>query len=636
MSSQTPAFGALCSRLASLVARNAWDEVDLACDERLAIDSRDPEALFLKAGAAYGRGDLGTARTFADAAFAEAPDAREIAEFLAVICSLGGDIVSASYMAKLLNVLPANQALAEALPPDLPSFSQVFLNIGERPLYESGCKYFIAGQWNVAERLFRQHLAFEADHRDSWLALGTCLGLQGEWLPAIDALRSGRQILPYDPHIASALAMMLFRHGRFVEAEACHAAAIALAPQDAAIAALALAHRLADPHSRAADMAPAFATWADRFGGTGTRSRPLAEDKARHVVLCVVAGMGATSQAAPLADMLAKLDPRRYKMIGVGRGPLMDQANAPFQAPFDGWIDLNGMDPITLRRSMLGQRADIILDFAGFGCVETTLALSQPLAPVQLAFPTQPFDIGTGYTGRLVDADSPADDGVLPRIALSGGTAYAALPSDDLPLASEGGEQVRFGIDADITELHPRIIERWAAILRTVQNSTLLVFDRDISVPTNSARLLELFGDHALVGLIEIVSEADRASFMSQIDILLQPLPPASLDTTLSALWAGVPAIVPAGPFACKRTTAAFLRHAGLGDECVAADLEAYVALAVAWATDAPRRETFRAGIRDRLRQAPPFDTDRRAQDLGEALGRCWAQALEHQPADPA
>lgn len=638
MPSQTPvsAFGTLCSRLASLVTQKAWDEVDAACDERLAVESQDAEALFLKANAAYGRGDLGAARTLADAAFKEAPDAREIAEFLAVIDSLGGDMAAASYMAKLANVLPVNQALAAVLPADLPSFSQAFLNIGERPLYQRGCSHFLGGQWNEAERLFRQHLAFEPTHRDSWLAMATSLGLQGEWLPAIDALRSGRQILPHDPHIASVLAMMLFRYGRFVEGEACHAAAIALAPQDASIAALALMHKLADPHSRADSLASAFAAWVGRFGGTGHRSRPLAEDRPRRVLLCVLSGLTGTGQAAPVADMLAKFDPRRYKLIGVGHGPLSDQANAPFQTPLDAWIDMTGMDPITLRRSMLGQRADIILDFAGFGCIETTLALSQPLAPVQLAFPTQPFDIGRGYTGRVVDADLPVEDNApdsLPRIVLSSGTGYATLPSDDAPLTSGSSEHIRFGIDAEISDLHPLIIERWAAVLRGVPGSTLLVFDRGISIPTNAARLIELFGDHGLVGQIEIVSEVNHPSFMSQIDILLQPLPPAALDTTLSALWAGVPVVVPAGTFAYKATTAAFLRHVGLA-ECIAGDLDAYVAQAIAWATDAPRREAFRDGIRDRLKQSAPFDVARRTQDLDEALDLCWARALEQQPAE--
>lgn len=634
MPSSSPAFGALCSRLASLVAKQAWDEVDAACDERLATDSRDAEALFLKAGAAYGRGDLGTARTLASAAFEEAPDTREIAEFLAVINSQGGDLASASYMAKLAGVLPANPAIAAAMPVDLPSFSQAFLNIEERPLFLRGCNHFVAGQWNEAERLFRQHLVFEPAHRDSWLAVATSLGLQGEWSPAIDMLRSARQTLPRDPHLASALAMMLFRQGRLVEAEACHNAAIALAPRDATISALALTHRLADPRSRAEDLAPAFAAWVDRFGGAGQRTRPVAENKMRRVLLCTVTGLVATGQAEPVADLLAKLDPRRYALIGVGPGPLSAPANVLFQAPFDGWIDMSGMDPITLRRSILGRRPDIILDFAGFGCVETTLALSQPLAPVQLAFPTQPFDVGRGYTGRIVDAEPSAGDdtsGSLPRFALPTGTRYASLPHDNAPVAARGNERVCFGIDADIAELHPLIIERWAAVLRAAPECALLVFDRNMSIPTNAARLIELFGDHGLVGAIEVVSETDRQSFMSQIDVLLQPLPPAALETTLAALWSGVPVVVLDGTFASKRTTAAFLRHAGLA-ECIADDLEAYVALAVAWAKDSPRRQGFREGIRDRLRQAPVFDTGLQAQHLAEMLDHCWAQALEQQP----
>jgi predicted O-linked N-acetylglucosamine transferase (SPINDLY family) len=628
-------FGELSSRLAGLIADKAWDDVNAICDERLAAAPGDAEALFIKAGAAFSRGDLAAARTLGGAAFEERPDAREIAAFLAVINALGGNLAEAGYMAKLTNALAANPVLEQALPPDLPSFSDSFLAVNDRPSYQTGCSLFAAGRWGDAEMAFRQQLVFEPSHRDSWLALATCLGMQREWQPAIDSLRSARQILPYDAHLANALALMLFRHGRYVESEACHAAAVSLAPQDSAIAALGLSNRLADPRSQPETLAAAFTAWAGRFSGIAPRSRPLPIDKPRLVLMAVVAGLANTSAAEPLADVLAKFDPRRFRLIGVGRGPLADASNAPFQAAFDDWIDLGGMDPLTLRRSMAAQRADIIIDFAGFGCSESSVALLQPLAPVQLALPSQPVDIGSGYSARLAEGEDDAVPAAhLPRLILPHGAGYLSLPRVDSPRPPAEADRICFGIDADLDELHPSTVERWATILRRVPGASLLAFDRHFTVPTNAARLLELFADHGLAGVVEVVSETDQATFLRQVDVLLQPFATPSLDTTLAALWAGTPVVVAdTAPF--RRSVVHFLRRLGL-DGCIAANADAYVELAIAWAGDAARRQALAVDIRNRLRQSPMFDAEARARELAEALERCWAEAVGAQPACPA
>lgn len=54
----------------------------------------------------------------------------------------------------------------------------------------------------------------------------------------------------------------------------------------------------------------------------------------------------------------------------------------------------------------------------------------------------------------------------------------------------------------------------------------------------------------------------------------------------------------------------------------IAADADAYVAMAVARAADLPGLSALRAQMRDRLRSLPMFDAPAFAQDLEQAL---WA-----------
>jgi predicted O-linked N-acetylglucosamine transferase (SPINDLY family) len=93
--------------------------------------------------------------------------------------------------------------------------------------------------------------------------------------------------------------------------------------------------------------------------------------------------------------------------------------------------------------------------------------------------------------------------------------------------------------------------------------------------------------------------------------------------TTLDALWMGVPVVTWAGRTISSRLAAASLTAAGLTD-FVAPDLESYVELVVAKATDLPALADLRATLRARVAGSAFGDPARYARAVEAAFREMW------------
>src|ERR1700689_362610 len=88
------------------------------------------------------------------------------------------------------------------------------------------------------------------------------------------------------------------------------------------------------------------------------------------------------------------------------------------------------------------------------------------------------------------------------------------------------------------------------------------------------------------------------------IDVALDPFPYGGGTTTCDALWMGVPVVSLAGRTAVGRGGLSILSNVGLAD-LVAYDIEQYVSIARRLASDLPRLNALRQGLRDRMRNSP-------------------------------
>ena len=91
----------------------------------------------------------------------------------------------------------------------------------------------------------------------------------------------------------------------------------------------------------------------------------------------------------------------------------------------------------------------------------------------------------------------------------------------------------------------------------------------------------------------------------------------------------GVPTVTVPGEIFASRHSMSHLSNAGLAD-WVAADIAAYVELAVSKASDIEALAALRSGLRAKVKASPLCDASRFGHNLGVALRFAWRQWCEH------
>jgi predicted O-linked N-acetylglucosamine transferase (SPINDLY family) len=196
------------------------------------------------------------------------------------------------------------------------------------------------------------------------------------------------------------------------------------------------------------------------------------------------------------------------------------------------------------------------------------------------------------------------------------------LPVNEFPAIREG--RISFGSLNNFSKVSPRAIETWAAILREVPGSRLILHAH---AGNHRERVL---GMSAGLGVaperIEFVARLAVGEYFAlhhRIDLGLDSIPYGGGLTTFDALWMGVPVVSLAGRVPWHRSGASILSNAGL-PELIAQAPQEYVRIAVELARDLPRLAAIRAGLRERMKQSPLMDAGRFAQNLEEAYRTMW------------
>lgn len=107
--------------------------------------------------------------------------------------------------------------------------------------------------------------------------------------------------------------------------------------------------------------------------------------------------------------------------------------------------------------------------------------------------------------------------------------------------------------------------------------------------------------------------------YAEEVDVALDPFPYSGGATTLEALWMGVPVItLGGGDRFCSRHTSGHTTHIG-EPWMIAANPEAYVALAARLAADDAELAAVRARLRPTMAASPVTDSPRFARHLEDA-----------------
>ena len=167
----------------------------------------------------------------------------------------------------------------------------------------------------------------------------------------------------------------------------------------------------------------------------------------------------------------------------------------------------------------------------------------------------------------------------------------------------------------------------WSRILRRLPDSRLILKYHGLDSPAVRSRFQGMFAEqgvgHERLELLGESPYAEYLAFYQRIDLALDPFPFSGGATTCEALWMGVPVITCPGQTFASRHALSHLSSAGVSDT-IAANLQEYVALAVALAEDLPRLAELRARLRPQMAGSPLCDGKRFAVNLASVLRSVW------------
>jgi protein O-GlcNAc transferase len=316
-----------------------------------------------------------------------------------------------------------------------------------------------------------------------------------------------------------------------------------------------------------------------------------------------------------------------------------DTQTSLFKSRAAAWRSTLGMSDEELAATVHRDGIDILVDLSGHTSGNRLAAFARRPAPIQVTWLGYPDETGLATMDyRLTDAivDPPgAADGLsserLVRLPAGFHCYTAPEPAPDVappPAVARG--YVTFGSFNNLIKVNASALDLWAAILKRVPGSRMVLKHRWLTLSDMRARMHNLFERrgvaHDRIELLgKLASTEDHLAAYGGVDIALDTFPYNGATTTCESLWMGVPVVTLAGDRHAARVGASMLARVGLGD-LVAASPEAYVEAAARLAADRPALARLRADLRGRIANSPLCDGPRFTRELEAAYRTMWRE----------
>lgn len=301
------------------------------------------------------------------------------------------------------------------------------------------------------------------------------------------------------------------------------------------------------------------------------------------------------------------------------------------------WRDVGSVYDLALAQMIRDDKIDILIDLAGMTTRGRLPALALKAAPIQITWIGYPHSTGlTSVDYRIVGAltDPPgAEAHCVEKLLRLDPCFLCYKPPDDAPdpapappCVSAG--HITFGSFNALAKISEPACDAWAAILRAVPDSRLLLKARGLRDPVACERLRAMFASRSinaerleLIGYTDAVT--DHLTYYNQVDIALDTFPYNGTTTTCEAMWMGVPVVALEGNTHAGRVGLSLLHAVGVPD-LVARTPDAYIERATALARDTARLTALHATLRERMASSPLCDGPSFTRRLEATLTRVY------------
>ncbi|MEX2218057.1 MAG: tetratricopeptide repeat protein [Phycisphaerales bacterium] len=334
--------------------------------------------------------------------------------------------------------------------------------------------------------------------------------------------------------------------------------------------------------------------------------------------------------------VLAAHDPAQAEVFLYSATMNADGVTAQVQASGAKWRDISRMPDQGIEELMRGDQIDLAVDLAGHTGGSRISALARRVAPVQASYIGYPNTTGVPTIDyRIVDEHTDpagAERYSTERLVRIPGCFLAYRPPDHAPevgpAPSASGAPPVFGSFNAAQKIVEPVIEAWAAILKAVPGSRLLLkaqaWESASARKDYLAMLARAGAAPERVELLARIPDAEQhLALYHRVDVALDTFPYNGTTTTCEALWMGVPVVALAGRAHAGRVGVSLLNAVGLPD-LVAETPEAYARVATDLAREAARLASLRASMRERVRGSVLCDGPGFTRKLEAAYREMW------------
>jgi len=333
--------------------------------------------------------------------------------------------------------------------------------------------------------------------------------------------------------------------------------------------------------------------------------------------------------------VLAHHDKSRYEVFCYYNRSKHDDLTERLQKSADHWRNIAGQPDKNVVGQIREDGIDLLIDLSGHTAANRLPVFGHKPSPVQATW------FGYFYTTGLDAMDyiiadcfvlPPEDERYYVERVIRLPNAYECFSPPDYaiepgPLPSLATGKLTFGCFNNAAKLSDAAIACWSRLLRALPDARLFLKYKPFGDATVQRRYQHLFADHGIAAERIIFSgQSPRQELLASyqaVDIALDPFPYNGGVTTLESLWMGVPVVSLRGDHFVSRLGDSLLTTVGLGEHVVATE-EAYIAKALALASDLPRLAELRGRLRARLLNSPLCDGPGFTRDLEDAYRSMW------------
>ncbi len=301
------------------------------------------------------------------------------------------------------------------------------------------------------------------------------------------------------------------------------------------------------------------------------------------------------------------------------------------------WQNIAGWTDERVAEKVREDKIDILVDLAGHTAGNRLRVFARKPAPVQVSYLGYPGSTGLPEMDyRLTDsfADPPGKTESLhsEKLLRLPVCNWCFNEPDESPAVgpspADVGGSICFGSFNNFAKASPVIMDLWAAILRAMPSSRLMIKSRGLGEKRVRQRIHQYFSSRGVEAeRLEIRGNeptvASHLAAYNGMDIALDTFPYHGTTTTCEALWMGVPVVSLAGQTHVSRVGMSLLNSVGL-PELIAQSNEEYVSIAVGLARDLLRLAELRRTLRQRMRASLLMDGPRFARDIEAAYRQMW------------